>query len=57
MDDEKGGKEKNTEWPPDDEIEINPVDDEQPNPSKMDSFESCDSNISDTSTSSFAFPT
>ncbi|KAI3463834.1 hypothetical protein Pfo_020497 [Paulownia fortunei] len=53
--DEKGSKETDTEWPPDDEIrEINPV--EQPNASKMDSFESCDSNLSDTSTSSFAFP-
>ncbi|KAL3632462.1 hypothetical protein CASFOL_025446 [Castilleja foliolosa] len=40
-----------------DEInEINSI--EQPNsPTQMDSFESCDSNLSDTSTSSFAFPT
>ncbi|KAL7153055.1 hypothetical protein ABFS83_04G139500 [Erythranthe nasuta] len=32
------------------------VDEEQPNGSKMESFESCDSNLSDTSTTSFAFP-
>ncbi|PIN12667.1 hypothetical protein CDL12_14725 [Handroanthus impetiginosus] len=53
---ENKSKETETKWPPDDEIEeINP-NLEQPNASKMDSFESCDSNLSDTSTSSFAFP-
>ncbi|KAK6149169.1 hypothetical protein DH2020_016694 [Rehmannia glutinosa] len=53
--DEKGSKEKGNEWPPDNELKETNTN-EQPNSSKMDSFESCDSNLSDTSTSSFAFP-
>ncbi|KAK4426932.1 protein BREAKING OF ASYMMETRY IN THE STOMATAL LINEAGE [Sesamum alatum] len=51
----KDEEERSKEMESDDEIkEINPI--EQLSASKMDSFESCDSTLSDTSTSSFAFP-
>ncbi|XP_011086911.1 protein BREAKING OF ASYMMETRY IN THE STOMATAL LINEAGE [Sesamum indicum] len=58
-DEEERSKEMESAWGPEsvDGIkEINNPIEQQQSASKMDSFESCDSTLSDTSTSSFAFP-